>query len=491
MSLTHTNLIPLTSVEEEFDKHIQPEINKRILFSARFGAGKSTFLNQYFENHDDEYIVLKLYPVNYSVASNEDVFELIKYDLFSELLAKYADKLDFDEEDFSTLLIGQSYLLHDFKVYPFVKALLKAAIPNGDAIEEVVAAAKGIYDGFKSYQEKVQRKDADVIEDYIKWCEQRKGSIYERDEITSLLSDLILRVKSKNDNKPVVLIVDDLDRLDPEHVFRLFNVFSAHYDATTDVNKFGLDKVIFVCDYDNISLMYSHRYGEGVDFEGYINKFFSINVFHFDIVRHLTESVEQLLLSRPSNINPRFSNKYGVFGSSNYIVKSLVLVIRDLVKNKFITFRSIDQFKEFRIPEYEVKIDDTTFYANQFYFVTFINLLTQSITLNSLIIAIEALADSSSSFSVKEYQYRNENYYYWLVDQSLICFLTGRQLQGYDDEKVLNLKLVDQDYQINMIYSHESELMNPRLDVSGDKKFNALRILAEAIKAGRRRNMFK
>jgi len=97
--------IALPTVVCDFQKHIEIDYNKRILFSAKFGAGKSTFINKYFNDKKDEYVVLKLYPVNYSVASNEDVFELIKYDLFSELLAKYADKLAFTPEDYSTLFV--------------------------------------------------------------------------------------------------------------------------------------------------------------------------------------------------------------------------------------------------------------------------------------------------------------------------------------------------------------------------------------------------
>ena len=34
----------------------------------------------------------------------------------------------------------------------------------------------------------------------------------------------------KKDGKKTVLIIDDLDRIDPEHIFRLLNVFAAHLD---------------------------------------------------------------------------------------------------------------------------------------------------------------------------------------------------------------------------------------------------------------------
>jgi len=483
--------ISLTSVVQDFKKHITRQDNRRILFSAKFGAGKSTFLDDYFSLNENDFIVLKLYPVNYSVASNEDVFELIKYDLFSELLAKYADKLSMDSEDYSTLLVAQSYLLHDIKAYPFIKALLKAAVPNGKAITEVVEAAKNIYQEFKDYQEKIQKKEIDVIDDYIKWCEKRKGSIYERDEITSLISDLISRVKQELNNKPVVLIIDDLDRLDPEHIFRLFNVFSAHYDAVTDINKFGLDKVIFVCDYNNIQLMYKHRYGQGVDFEGYINKFYSLNVFNFDTKKHLLESIEEVLINKPTDINLQRFKNYSVFDRNNYLVKGLVLLFGDLIRNGFITFRSLDQFKYYSIPDYSILIDGQPFNASQFYFVTFINLLSQSISLNIIEDALNELSSTTPHFTLSEYRQSNQATYTWLLGHSLSLFLTGQQHSGYSNNKTASVTIGNEKYNLSLQYTHDLGVMTPNLDMSPDTKYNIYSFFSAAIRAGRRYNMFK
>lgn len=53
--------------------------------------------------------------------------------------------------------------------------------------------------------------------------------------------------------------------MDPEHIFRILNVFSAHFgddlDADFSHNKFGFDKVLLLCDYDNIKNIYHHFYG--------------------------------------------------------------------------------------------------------------------------------------------------------------------------------------------------------------------------------------
>jgi hypothetical protein len=71
------NISPLF---KDFKTHFDLKNNSRILFSAPFGKGKTTFLNLYFDEYNKEYEAFHLYPVNYSVASNEDIFKYIKRD---------------------------------------------------------------------------------------------------------------------------------------------------------------------------------------------------------------------------------------------------------------------------------------------------------------------------------------------------------------------------------------------------------------------------
>jgi hypothetical protein len=79
------------------------------------------------------------------------------------------------------------------------------------------------------------------------------------------------------------LIVDDLDRIDPEHIFRLLNVFAAHLDTCSEApNKLGFDKIIFVCDINNLRNIFRAKYGTYTDFNGYIDKFYSCEVYRFD-----------------------------------------------------------------------------------------------------------------------------------------------------------------------------------------------------------------
>lgn len=71
-------------------------------------------------------------------------------------------------------------------------------------------------------------------------------------------------------------------RLDPDHIFRILNILSVHYDNDIDKNKFGFDKVICICDLTNIQSVFHHRYGSAADFFGYIDKFYSEEPFKFN-----------------------------------------------------------------------------------------------------------------------------------------------------------------------------------------------------------------
>jgi len=71
-----------------FKKHINIVNNDRIFFSGKFGTGKTTFLNDFFKEHTDEYDCYHLFPVNYQINKNEDIVELLKYDILVEILKR-------------------------------------------------------------------------------------------------------------------------------------------------------------------------------------------------------------------------------------------------------------------------------------------------------------------------------------------------------------------------------------------------------------------
>ncbi len=73
--------IPFEDFKEKLDT------NSKLLFSGVYGSGKTTFINDFFTDNEG-YESIPIYPVNYSVASNKDIFELIKYDVLFQLIGK-------------------------------------------------------------------------------------------------------------------------------------------------------------------------------------------------------------------------------------------------------------------------------------------------------------------------------------------------------------------------------------------------------------------
>lgn len=281
-----------SSIETDFLSHFKLTENNRILFTAPFGAGKSTFLQEVFEKNKTDYFTINLFPVNYSVSANEDVFELIKFDLLIELLGNYKDEIDLVKEDFSALLLSQMFILKELKLTPIIFAILKQCGKIGKSAVEIIEEVKKQYADFNG---EMKYDESELIANFLTLIENQKGSENEMDSISALIKNLVCRVKEKRPNCQSVLIVDDLDRLDPEHTFRLINIFSAHFDKIDNSNKFGFDKVIFVCDFENIRKIFHHKYGPEVDFSGYSDKFFSLIPYQFDNRQYIKEKIDDII----------------------------------------------------------------------------------------------------------------------------------------------------------------------------------------------------
>lgn len=80
--------IPVDGTIKQFYEHLNA--HERTILSAKFGDGKTYFLQKFMEDEKvkESYIFLTLYPVNYQVAENRDIFELIKYNLLIQMFAQ-------------------------------------------------------------------------------------------------------------------------------------------------------------------------------------------------------------------------------------------------------------------------------------------------------------------------------------------------------------------------------------------------------------------
>ena len=103
----------------------------RIILSAKFGDGKLYLLNQIRNNEglNNEYKFFTIYPVNYSVVRNEDIFEYIKRDIIVQLDKEgMLDKVDIDAL-FASLL--------DFEDVKALVSFLLSFVPGSEFYDKV------------------------------------------------------------------------------------------------------------------------------------------------------------------------------------------------------------------------------------------------------------------------------------------------------------------------------------------------------------------
>ena len=210
---------------------------------------------------------------------------------------------------------------------------------------------------------------------------KKHGNPRESDYISNLLRDLLQRLKfnspivnsESGDNpqfKENVLIIDDIDRLDPEHIFRLLNIFSVNFGKEEVLNKFQFDKIIFVCDIDNIRSSYAHKYGENVDFEGYIDKFYSVAPYRFeisDLIKNfIGEFIENFGISEDLI---DFSKKREVIYDPNFVILSSF--INTLLSARKINLRTLLNTRFFKNFKFSFSFTNRNrYYSEQFPIIT-------------------------------------------------------------------------------------------------------------------------
>ncbi len=347
--------------QEKFIRHLSIENNERIIFSGKFGHGKTTFLQEFFKDESQlkningkKYNVISLFPVNYSIASNEDIFRYIKYDIILEMLRNGYQIENSIETYYDTLPI---FIRKNFDK---VLAAIVYMVPHvGKNIVECYEKWDKLKNEYLKFDKdsKLLNDSGDQFVNFIEKLEQTDGSIYE-DDLISKLIEQVLKDKLENDGaKENVLIIDDLDRIDPEHIFRILNVFAAHFDRKNDLkskNKFGFDKVIIVCDIENIRNIFKAKYGADTDFNGYIDKFYSYEVFEYSNRTAIENFAKAILFKRTKwstngttlNTNDSLSFRENFFGKSRFFIDVLLI----LFDNKQIDLRNLLKWENLPIP---------------------------------------------------------------------------------------------------------------------------------------------
>lgn len=265
------------------------ENESRTIFSAKFGDGKSYFLNEFMKSYNEkknDYYFITLHPVNYVVEENRDVIEYIKRDILFQLIKDnriYDFKEGYDKI-FDAVCNKESLL----KLADFVASIIP------------VEGIKDVYEGLKGLASTIHKKYKGqdvlhVVDDYLNGFYGKMGSISECDAFTCLIQKSLEQMMAKS-----VLIIEDLDRIDPAHLFRILNVLSSqvdnpYYSEVPNGNKFGFDKIILVMDYEIARHLFHHFYGKEANYEGYMNKFLNTLPFKFSISQEAKRQVSDRL----------------------------------------------------------------------------------------------------------------------------------------------------------------------------------------------------
>ena len=273
---------------QDFRKVFENE--SRIIFSARFGDGKSYFLKKFMESYPKEandYYFITLHPVNYVVEENRDVIEYIKRDILFQLIK---DNRIYDfKEGYDKIFDAVCNVESLFKLADFAASIIP------------VEGIKDVYEGLKGLASTIRKKykEQDVLhvaDDYLNGFYGKMGSISECDAFTCLIQKSLKQTDAKS-----VLIIEDLDRIDPAHLFRIMNVLSSqvdnpYYSEVSNGNKFGFDKIILVMDYKIARHLFHHFYGKEANYDGYMNKFLNTLPYSYSIREEAHRQVRQKIL---------------------------------------------------------------------------------------------------------------------------------------------------------------------------------------------------
>lgn len=387
-----SDIIPIDSETTTFSDYL--DRNCRCILSARFGDGKSFFLNEFKKKTFNKYIFLTIYPVNYQVAENKDIFEYIKRDILLQILMTSAVDLSDEKYGFALRLWG--FLNQNGKdLVSDIVELVTTSLAN--IPQTSMTTLRDNIVKFKAFSKEANKSESDNIESYLDEFTQQKGGIYEFDPISQIIYQLIADIKTQS-GKQVVLVIEDMDRIDPAHIFRILNVFSAHWDIRDyseqkltngdPLNKYNFDKILLVCHFQNIKNIFHHFYGEQTDFTGYIHKFSSSAPYEYSLADVIEEWIVDKIPFNKENF-PNICKQLATFIMRKYgNEENIITNIRHITS--FLTYPKYNIKKE-NIPPYTWQRG----YNGKNYFISTTNQVTRLLyILNRFEISIDEFLDT-------------------------------------------------------------------------------------------------
>ena len=331
--------LPIKEEAKRFKEHLLLENNNRTILSGIFGIGKTYFIDKFFKINKNEFIEIKLNPVNYSVSQNEDIFELIKFDIGFQL---FKENPNFEKVEIDSLLATEFFFRQNFE--ELIESLANNLSKLDHRLNTIVRPILNLKNKVQEFQMANEVDEEKDLINFLREFKFKKGTFREENSITELINILLQTLKENFPDKKTVLVIDDLDRIDPEHIFRILNIFSAHFDYydLKGENKFGFDKVVLICDIDNIRGIFHNQYGTDIDFSGYIDKFYSLEVFEYDFSSTINSSLDKFFRSIHSSDNKIVAHI--INHSNNYYTKELTFLISHFVHSSALSMRSLVNF---------------------------------------------------------------------------------------------------------------------------------------------------
>ncbi len=208
---------------------------------AEWGNGKSTFLrlwSQHLRNNHFPIAELNAWATDYA----EDPFAVLSIELTDEL-KQHADEAVVDGVVKGAIAVGRI-------LTPELLRLTLSAVPGGELL------GSGIEKLINSYGEaqfSAYRKSKNSVQSF------RKN-----------LQTMAQKVSAKHDNKPVLIMIDELDRCRPSYAVEFLEVAK---------HLFSVDRIVFVLAINRSELSHSVRslYGQDFDANGYLKRFIDID----------------------------------------------------------------------------------------------------------------------------------------------------------------------------------------------------------------------